>query len=60
MRYSKKEGIGYLSPFGAADDGSADLVSMKVFLPVNGIVGFPAIGLDSKEDALFIIFIFSI
>ena len=40
--YSKKEGIGYLSPFGKDEEGSNVFLSTTGCLPVNVIDGFPA------------------
>jgi hypothetical protein len=42
MRYSKKEGIGYLSPLGAVDEGSEVFLSTNGCLAINGIDGLPA------------------
>jgi hypothetical protein len=41
--YSKKEGIGYRSPFGEAEEGSAFFLSTIGCLVANGIDGFPAL-----------------
>jgi len=41
--YSKKEGIGYLSPLGDADEGSDVFLSTIGCLVVNGMDGFPAL-----------------
>jgi hypothetical protein len=43
IRYSKKEGIGYRSPLGYVDEGSAFLLSTKGCLVVMGIDGLPAL-----------------
>jgi hypothetical protein len=41
IRYSKKEGIGYLSPFGSEEEGSVGFFSTEERLPDNGKVGLP-------------------
>ena len=41
--YSKKEGIGYLSPFGIADEGSDVLLSTIGCLAIEGIDGLAVV-----------------
>jgi hypothetical protein len=41
--YSKKEGIGYLSPLGEADEGSDVFLSTTGCRVVSGIDGLPAV-----------------
>lgn len=41
--YSKKEGIGYLSPLGEVDEGSEVFLSTIGCLAINGIDGLPAL-----------------
>jgi len=41
--YSKKEGIGYLSPLGDEDEGSEVFLSTIGWRPATGIDGFPAL-----------------
>jgi hypothetical protein len=41
--YSKKEGIGYLSPLGKVDEGSEVFLSTIGCLAINGIDGLPVL-----------------
>jgi hypothetical protein len=41
--YSKKDGIGYLSPFGDVDEGSEIFLSTTGCLVIIGIDGLPAL-----------------
>jgi len=40
--YSKKEGIGYLSPLGKVEEGSAVFLSVTGCLGISGMEGLPA------------------
>ena len=49
--YSKKDGMGYRSPFGDDDEGSDIFLSTMGCLPLTGIVGL-AVLIICEEDVL--------
>jgi len=57
---SKKDGIGYLSPLGDAEEGSEIFLSTIGCLPDKGIVGFPELTSCTLEAPAVDKFIFSI
>ena len=58
--YSKKEGIGYLSPLGDEDEGSAIFLSTIGCLVVNGIDGLPVLIILGTATVVVEKFIFCI
>jgi hypothetical protein len=58
--YSKKEGIGYLSPLGDVDEGSEVFLSTMGCLVVSGIEGLPVLIAFGTADVVVEKFIFCI